>query len=172
MEDSELTGATGIDCLGFCFSQYPHCIYCILYIPLSPTMQVLLSDTQVSPFFIPVHTVAGSLPTRSPADRLLCSRAIPISHRPKRNFTSPRRSYLIIASSRVSFPYPIPLPFLSSSILILFIRLPIDPECLNPEPSLRLCYHDLRYPPMRLPYRLLPSLRTHQRNTSPSQTYR
>jgi hypothetical protein len=46
--------------------------------------------------------VSENLPIHSHVDRLHCSRAIPISHRPKRNFTCPGRSYLIITSSRAS----------------------------------------------------------------------
>ena len=62
MRDSELTGATGIDCLGFCFSHHPHCTYCILYILHSLTMQVLLSDSQVSPSFLHVSRVPENIP--------------------------------------------------------------------------------------------------------------
>ena len=64
-------------------------------------MQVLLSDNQVSPIFISVSVLPQllSLSTQSRADRLHCSRANPIAHRPKRNCTSPGRSYLIITSS-------------------------------------------------------------------------
>ena len=65
-------------------------------------MQVLLSDSQVSLSFFNLPMVFDYISIHSNVDRLHCSREIPISHRPKRNFTSPGRSYLIITSSRAS----------------------------------------------------------------------
>lgn len=96
---SELTGATGMDCLGFGFTHYP---------PIHPPLCIHNIFDHAGPPFRQSGKSSSALyivmlPPRVCADQLHCSRAIPVNHRPKRNFTSPGRPYLIITSSRAPF---------------------------------------------------------------------